>query len=128
MRGHFLIKDVDLSVLRPFVAQVSTIEGELEGRGTLAGTLLAPYITGFVQIRDAQLSGGELPVPFEQLQLRADIKGEQLQLSGSWRSGESGTGSIQGSVQWAQQLLVDIDVKGQQYRCMWSPMPILRLP
>ena len=114
LRGHFLIKDVDLSVLRPFIAQVSTVEGVLEGRGTLAGTLLAPSITGFVQIRDAQLSGGELPVPIEQLQLRADIKGEQLQLSGGWRSGESGSGSIQGSVQWAQQLLVDIDVKGEQ--------------
>ncbi len=114
LRGHFLIKDVDLFALRPFIAQVSTVEGVLEGRGTLAGTLLAPRITGFVQIRDAQLSGGELPVPFEQLQLRADIKGEQLQLTGSWRSGEHGSGSIQGSVQWVQQLLVDVDVKGEQ--------------
>ncbi|QEY59183.1 translocation/assembly module TamB [Pseudomonas sp. C27(2019)] len=114
LRGHFLIENVDLSVLRPFIDQVSTIDGVLEGRGTLAGTLLAPSITGFVQIRDAQLSGGELPVPFEQLQLRADIKGEQLQLSGGWRSGENGSGSIQGRVQWAQQLLVDIDVKGEQ--------------
>ncbi len=114
LRGHFLIKEVDLSALRPFIAQVSTVEGVLEGRGNLAGTLLAPNVTGFVQIRDAQLSGGELPVPFEQLQLRADIKGEQLQLNGSWRSGDNGTGSIQGRVHWAQQLLVDIDVKGAQ--------------
>lgn len=121
LRGHFIIKDVDLSVLRPFIAQVETLEGVLEGRGTLAGTLLAPYITGFVQVRDAELSGGELPVPFEQLQLRADIKGEQLQLNGGWRSGENGSGTIDGNIQWAQQLLVDVDIKGQQLPLQVEP-------
>ena len=121
LRGHFLIKDVDLSVLRPFIAQVETLEGVLEGRGTLAGTLLAPYITGFVQVRDAELSGGELPVPFEQLQLRAEINGEQLQLKGGWRSGEEGSGTINGSVQWAQQLLVDVSIKGQQLPLQVEP-------
>ncbi len=114
LRGHFLIKDVDLSALRPFIAQVETVKGVLEGRGTLAGNLLAPDISGFVQVRDAQLSGGELPIPFEQLQLRAEIKGDQLQLKGGWRSGDNGSGTIQGRVQWAQQLLVDVDIKGQQ--------------
>lgn len=121
LHGHFLIKDVDLSVLRPFIAQVETLEGVLEGRGTLAGTLLAPYITGFVQVRDAELSGGELPVPFEQLQLRADIKGEQLQLNGGWRSGEKGSGTIDGNIQWAQQLLVDVNIKGQQLPLQVEP-------
>ncbi|MDY0249523.1 MAG: translocation/assembly module TamB domain-containing protein [Pseudomonas sp.] len=121
LRGHFLIKDVDLSVLRPFIAQVETVEGVLEGRGTLGGTLLAPYLTGFVQVRDAQLSGGELPVPFEQLQMRADIKGEQLQLQGGWRSGENGSGTIEGRLQWAQQLLLDVDIKGQQLPLQVEP-------
>lgn len=114
LRGHFLIENVDLSALRPFIPQVETVQGVLEGRGTLAGNLLAPYITGFVQVRDAQLSGGELPVPFEQLQLRADIQGEHMQLRGGWQSGAQGAGTIQGRVHWAQQLLVDIDVTGQQ--------------
>lgn len=114
LSGHFLIEQVDLSALRPFISQVERVQGVLEGRGTLAGHLLAPNISGFVQIRDAQLSGGELPVPFEQLQVRADIQGEQLQLKGGWNSGEAGKGTIQGSVQWANQLLVDVSIKGQQ--------------
>lgn len=121
LRGHFLIEAVDLSALRPFIAQMGTVKGVLEGRGTLAGTLMAPDITGFVQVRDGHLSGGELPVPFEDLQLRADIKGEQLQLKGGWRSGEQGTGSIQGRVQWAQQLLVDVAIKGQQLPLQVEP-------
>lgn len=121
LRGNFLIKDVDLSALRPFIAQVETVKGVLEGRGTLGGNLFAPYVTGFVQVRDGHLSGGELPVPFEQLQLRADINGEQLQLNGGWRSGEEGSGSIKGSVQWAQQLLVDVDIKGQQLPLQVEP-------
>lgn len=114
LSGHFLIENVDLSALRPFIAQVETVRGVLEGRGTLAGHLLAPNVSGFVQIRDAQLSGGELPVPFEQLQVRADIQGEQLRLKGGWNSGAEGRGVIQGDVQWANQLLVDVSIKGQK--------------
>lgn len=114
LSGHFLIENVDLSALRPFIAQVETVRGVLEGRGTLAGHLLAPNVSGFVQIRDAQLSGGELPVPFEQLQVRADIQGEQLRLKGGWNSGAEGRGVIQGDVQWADQLLVDVSIKGQK--------------
>ena len=121
LRGNFVIENVDLSALRPFIAEVETVRGVLEGRGTLAGDLLAPYVTGFVQVRDGQLSGGELPVPFEQLQLRADIKGEQLQLKGGWHSGDEGTGRISGSVSWAKQLLVDIDIKGQQLPLQVEP-------
>lgn len=121
LRGDFLIENVDLSALRPFIAQVETVKGHLEGRGTLAGALLEPRVTGFVQVRDGQISGGELPVPFEQLQVRADIQGEQMQLKGSWNSGEKGTGTIQGNVQWADQLLVDVAIKGQQLPLQVEP-------
>lgn len=121
LRGDFLIEKVDLSALRAFISQVETVQGELEGRGTLAGTLLEPHVTGFVQVRDGQISGGELPVPFEQLQVRADIQGEQLQLKGNWNSGEKGTGTIQGNVQWADQLLVDVAIKGQQLPLQVEP-------
>ncbi len=121
LRGDFLIEKVDLSALRAFITQVETVKGQLEGRGTLAGTLLEPNITGFVQVRDGQISGGELPVPFERLQIRADIQGERMQLKGDWNSGAKGTGTIQGSVQWANQLLVDVAVKGQQLPLQVEP-------
>ncbi len=127
LQGSFLIENVDLSVLRPFIAQVETVKGQLEGRGTLAGTLLKPQVNGFVHIRDAQLTGGDLPVPFEQLQLRADINGEQMQLKGGWNSGEKGKGTIQGSVQWAEQLLVDIGIKGQQLPLQVEPYANIEL-
>jgi len=97
------------------------VQGVLEGRGTLAGTLLAPHVTGFVQVRDGHLSGGELPVPFQQLELRADIKGEHMQLKGGWRSGEHGAGHIQGDVRWAEQLQVDIDIKGDKLPLQVEP-------
>ena len=48
------------------------------------------------------------------LQVRADIQGEQLRIKGGWNSGEDGRGVIQGDVQWADQLLVDVSIKGQK--------------
>lgn len=121
LSGHYLIENVDLSVLRPFVAQVAVLQGQLEGRGTLAGTLLAPNVNGFVQIREGHISGGDLPLALEQLQLRADIKGERMQLNGGWRSGEHGSGTIAGELDWAEQLRVDVDIKGQQIPVQVEP-------
>lgn len=127
LSGQFLIEQVDLSVLRPFISQVAVLEGQLAGRGSLSGTLLAPRINGYVQLREGQISGGDLPTPIEQLQLRADIQGERMLLNGGWRSGEQGAAVISGDLNWAKQLLVDVDIKGQHLPVLVEPYANLEI-
>lgn len=112
--GSFRLAGLDLSIARPFVPMVERLEGQLNGSGQLSGSLLAPQVNGSLALTGGEVSGGELPVSLQDLSLRAQIAGEQIQLDGGWRSGTAGRGQIGGSITWGQALAVDVRLQGQQ--------------
>ena len=76
MSGTFRLTGLDLSVARPFVPMVEKLTGRLNGSGTISGGLLAPLVNGTVQLSDGEVSGAELPMELQDLQLTALIAGE----------------------------------------------------
>lgn len=112
LQGRFNLRGLDLALARPFVPQVETLAGRLDGSGTLGGSLLAPRVEGRLSLADGQIAGGELPSAVEDLQLQAVISGERLQLDGHWRSGEQGRGSLSGALDWAEALALDLRLRG----------------
>lgn len=112
LSGSFRLNGLDLALARPFVPRVERIAGQLNGSGTLSGGLLAPQIKGSLRVQGGAISGGELPMNIEQLQLQAKIEGEQLQLEADWRSGEQGQGSLNGQVSWTDGLQADMQLRG----------------
>ncbi|MBX8468267.1 MULTISPECIES: translocation/assembly module TamB domain-containing protein [unclassified Pseudomonas] len=114
LSGSFRLSGLDLSVARPFVPMVEKLTGRLNGSGTISGGLLAPLVNGTVQLSDGEVSGPELPLELQALQLQAVIAGEAVQLNGGWKSGKSGQGSLNGNIAWGQALVVDLALKGTQ--------------
>ena len=114
LTGSFRLSGLDLSVARPFVPMVEKLTGRLNGSGTLAGTLLAPQVNGNLLLSDGEISGPELPMDLEALQLQAVIAGENVQLNGGWKSGKTGQGTLSGNIAWGQALVVDLALKGTQ--------------
>lgn len=114
LSGTFRLSGLDLSVARPFVPMVEKLTGRLSGSGTISGGLLAPLVNGTVQLSDGEVSGPELPLELQALQLQAVIAGETVQLNGGWKSGKSGQGSLNGNIAWGQALVVDLALKGTQ--------------
>ncbi|MGG2397082.1 translocation/assembly module TamB domain-containing protein [Pseudomonas sp. SH1-B] len=112
--GEFRLSGFDLAVLRPFVPMAEKLEGKLQGGGSLSGDLLAPQINGQLRLDGGELSGSELPVSLEDLQLQALIAGEQLRISADWRSGEQGTGSLNGQLNWTDGLSADLALQGRR--------------
>ena len=121
LSGSFRLDGLDLALARPFARQVERIEGRIDGSGRLSGSLLAPVVNGRVQLRDGHLSGGELPLTFEQLRLAVQINGQQAQLDGSWRSGEQGQGSIAGSMNWVGAPQMDLQIRGSRLPAVVDP-------
>ena len=109
--GSFVLDDVQLDILRPFLPQVEVLTGDLTGRGQLGGTLKEPQVRGEIRLVDGHVSGPELPVSFEQMQLQVGIDGQQANIDGRWKSG-AGQGRLTGSAAWAPELFVDIDFIG----------------
>jgi len=125
--GAFRLRDFDLGVARPFVTQVERMSGQLNGNGELSGTLQQPQVNGELRLSDAEIAGSELPVSFEQLQLRAVIDGERVRIDGDWRSGEQGRGGIAGTLDWRDALDLDLRVKGQRLPVIVEPYAELEI-
>ena len=114
LTGTFRLQGLQLALARPFLPMVKRLAGQLDGDGTLSGTLTAPRIDGQVRLRDGVITGGALPTPIDDLELQARIAGESLQLDGSWRSGESGQGRLDGSLAWSDGLSGELHVAGSR--------------
>ena len=121
LSGDFRLEGLDLAVLRPFVTGVEELEGQLDGAGTLGGTLLAPNVLGQVRLHGGKLAGGDLPTRIEDLTLDARIAGESLELSGAWHSGEKGRGTLSGTLAWSQGLDMDLAVRGNALPVVVEP-------
>lgn len=119
--GSFRLSRFDLSVARPFVAQVERLSGQLNGNGELSGSLQRPQVNGELRLSDAEIAGSELPLSFEQLEVRAAIEGERVRVDGGWRSGEQGRGEIAGTLDWRDALDLDVRVKGTRLPVIVEP-------
>lgn len=125
--GNFSLVGLDLAVARPFVPMVETLSGKLNGNGRISGGLLAPQVNGNVNLVGGQISGPELPISLEGLNVQALIAGESVQLNGAWRSGKAGQGSLKGQVDWGQALVVDLSLQGSQLPVTVEPYAVLEV-
>ncbi|MCD5974221.1 translocation/assembly module TamB domain-containing protein [Pseudomonas quasicaspiana] len=121
LSGDFNLSGLDLSIARPFLPMVQKLNGRLNGSGRLSGGLLAPLVNGSVNLSGGEISGPELPMSVQDLQIQALIAGENVQLDGSWKSGDTGTGRLAGQIGWSQALAVDLSVKGSRLPIMVEP-------
>jgi translocation and assembly module TamB len=123
--GTFALQGLDLSIARPLVTQVEKLSGRLAGEGTVSGDLLAPRINGRLTLSDGEISGGELPTPFQALNITANIAGESLQLDGAWKSGDTGQGTLNGQLSWSDGLAAQLAIKGSRLPVTVEPYALL---
>lgn len=125
--GTFTLAGLDLAVARPFVPMVETLSGKLNGNGRISGGLLAPQVNGSVNLVGGEISGPELPISLEGLNVQALIAGESVQLNGGWRSGKAGQGSLKGQIDWGKALVVDLSLQGSQLPVTVEPYAVLEV-
>jgi translocation and assembly module TamB len=121
LSGQYSIKDLKLNILRPFLPQVDTLNGGLRGNGRLAGTLRQPEVVGTLRLTEGFVSGPELPVSLEDLQVNIDINGQSAVVDGQWTSGEEGESSLTGTLVWAPELNLNLALKGRQLPVIVQP-------
>lgn len=125
--GTFSLTGLDLAVARPFVPMVEKLHGKLNGNGRISGGLLAPLVNGNVNLVGGEISGPQLPISLEGLNVQALIAGESVQLDGGWRSGKAGQGSLKGHIDWGRALVVDLSLQGSQLPVTVEPYAVLEV-
>ncbi|WKC48066.1 translocation/assembly module TamB domain-containing protein [Pseudomonas veronii] len=125
--GTFSLTGLDLTVARPFVPMVEKLNGKLNGNGRISGGLLAPLVNGSMNLVGGEISGAELPISLEGLNVQALIAGESVQLDGSWHSGKAGQGSLKGHIDWGRALAVDLSLQGAHLPVTVEPYAVLEV-
>lgn len=112
--GQFRLQGLQLAIARPFLPQVDTLKGQLDGSGQLGGDLQAPTVAGQIRLSGGEVAGEQLPMNMKNLQLTAQIAGQQAKLDGRWNSGAQGSATLGGQVSWGDGLDVDLALRGDR--------------
>lgn len=127
LSGSYQVSGIKLDILRPFLPQVESLRGELNGSGQLAGTLTEADINGDLLLADGHVSGRELPINMDDLTVAIQVAGQRADIDGSWRSGSRGEGALNGHVTWAPELDLLLTLRGEHLPVVVDPFADLRV-
>lgn len=99
LSGSIVIEQLLLSPYRPLVAGIDSLEGALNGRIALAGTLAHPRLDGQLVLGGVKAKGPILPIALDDAHIALNLHGEQGQIDGYLASGDSRL-LLNGTAQW----------------------------
>jgi len=127
IHGQWQLDGLELALLLPFLPQLSDLGGQLSGQGRVQGALLAPQIEADMALKQGQISSPDLPLKLHQLELAARMRGEQMQLTGGFASGEQGRGVLNGQLSWQQGLSGKLHLSGEKLPVSLPPYAQLQV-
>ncbi|MDT8421640.1 MAG: translocation/assembly module TamB domain-containing protein [Desulfuromonadales bacterium] len=119
--GEFHLTNLQLALLRPFIAPLDEISGSLDADGTVDGPLKRPQLTGTISLRDGHLDGAKLATEVEQLNALLKLENDQAMLQGDLNLGK-GRAELAGVFNWQHTPMTGwMTLKGQQNRYRLDP-------
>lgn len=113
--GELLANNLALAPYRPMVADMDSLEGELNGRVQIGGTTNQPDLQGTLALRGLQVHGPDIPVDVRDGELTLAFDGEQGDING-FVAAERGRLNITGDAYWpgADDWRIGIDLNATQ--------------
>lgn len=112
IEGRVEIDIGELSALSLFIPDVHLDKGEAHLQLTVGGTLAEPRVDGALDLAVTSASILRLGARIDDLRLRADIRGNELELGGGARMGDGeltlrGSGRLENLQQWEGELRIE---------------------
>jgi translocation and assembly module TamB len=121
MRGEVAFDQVQMKVLKPFIADVRKLEGTLSYAGKISGTLKDPLMDGDIRLKDGAISMISLPVNLNNIQVYAAIRGDNAAINGAFNAGR-GVGQLTGNINWKNQPRIQLKLKGENLLVRQAPL------
>ena len=118
--GSFRISDLDIALAAVF-AGLDEVKGQLNGQGKISGPLLKPAVDGELALTGGEISDPSLPLPLQEMALNVTLKGYTAEMSGRWKSGEEGSGELNGQASWESDPEVEVSLSGQRLPFQYDP-------
>lgn len=128
LAGQVHLKGLRLDVLKPFLPQLQTLAGTVSAQGRLDGTLREPKFYGEVRLTQGQVASPVLPLELAGVQILAQVQGSEARLSGQYRTGEEGRGSLGGQAAWGgESWRLALNIQGEELLVSYPPVARLRV-
>lgn len=121
MRGEVAFNEVQLKILKPFIADVRKLDGTLSLAGKINGTLTQPLFDGEMRLKNGEISMISLPVNLNNVQIYTSIRQDVATINGAFNSGR-GVGKINGSIDWKNDPHVQLRLNGDKLLIRQAPL------
>ncbi|MDY6460674.1 translocation/assembly module TamB domain-containing protein [Acinetobacter faecalis] len=121
MRGEVAFNELQLKVLKPFIADVRRLDGSLSFAGKVNGSLSKPLVTGEMRLKNGAISMISLPVNLTNIQLYSSIRQDNAAINGAFNSGR-GVGKITGDFDWKGEPKLNLNLKGDNLLVRQAPL------
>ncbi|TCM66484.1 autotransporter secretion inner membrane protein TamB [Acinetobacter calcoaceticus] len=121
MNGEVAFNEVQLKILKPFIADVRSMDGTLSLAGKIGGTLTQPVFDGEMRLKNGAISMISLPVNLTNLQVYSSIRQNSASINGAFNSG-SGVGLLTGNIDWKNDPRINLHLKGDKLVIRQAPL------
>ena len=121
MHGEVAFNEVQLQILKPFIADIRKLDGTLSLAGKINGTLTQPLFDGEMRLKNGEISMISLPVNLTNVQIYSSIRQDVVTINGAFNSGR-GVGKINGSIDWKNDLRVQLKLNGEKLLIRQAPL------
>ncbi|GHA86569.1 translocation/assembly module TamB [Modicisalibacter luteus] len=113
--GSIALNDIRLSPYRRLATGLEQLEGSLNGEVDLGGALTDPRLNGNLQLRDLQVSGGDIPVAVRDGRLDIQLQGDNATLDG-FVAADEGRLELQGQARWPSlgEWVAELGIEGTE--------------
>lgn len=121
MQGEIAFNEVQLRVLKPFIADVRKMDGTLSFAGKIGGTLTQPLFDGGLRLKNGAISMISIPVNLDNIQLYSSIHQSSANINGAFNSG-SGVGKLTGNIDWKDDPRITLNLSGDKLLISQAPL------
>ncbi|MDO8862864.1 translocation/assembly module TamB domain-containing protein [Haliea sp. E1-2-M8] len=120
LEGSLDLEQLQLAALRPFLPQLSRLEGEVSGALRLAGTQAEPEVLGELKWSGGALEAHANPTELRAVELTVNLFGERAELAGTARLG-GGELAISGDASLRPEFALSLVLRGENNRLLYPP-------
>ena len=118
--GLLDITGMQLATLAPFAPTMAVLEGELNGRLSLAGTVEQPLANGVIELTAGQFALVGNPTELQQFELRLEARGDRAVLTGEGILG-GGPIAVRGEISKEPEWQLGLAVEGGEHQILLPP-------
>ncbi|WP_445115897.1 translocation/assembly module TamB domain-containing protein [Acinetobacter sp. WZC-1] len=121
MRGEIAFNEVQLKILKPFIADIRKLDGTLSLAGKISGTLTRPLFDGEMRLKNGAISMISLPVNLNNIEVYSSIRQDNAVIHGAFNSGR-GVGQLTGNIDWKNDPRIQLQLKGDGLLVRQAPL------